>query len=394
MGYPSLVFQSPLNFGVSLMNNDIKTEIFEYISYNHIKKERCILAELFPSKYILNNDKYNLYLEEADRIKLIYEIISVCFGLEGEKKGNYFLFKFLYLMQARSINYENLYQEMKFILENNKYDFSKFSSIENKLIEIVKYEKDNLDYIIILAIGALNAADLKQKKFKVKPELPESFEKCKEFMDETINIDFYGTIVDMVPFQTQRILINLIASTDNLSLFKFEYFTNYFTKKELLTFNEEEKQFSFEFIKRDINEERINEADYSKFDYNDFIEKTDFNKFLKVIEPQLTKGKGISIINNSIDEDTAKKSIIRYFVLCKKRNTILKFNYSTQEIQKDAEKCFYLPYMILDSVEKEKDTNSINIHRTMQNFGFLGDKNFGISLGNVNYEKYFKEYLN
>ena len=394
MGFSSLVFQGPLNFGVSLMNNDIKTEIFEYISYNHIKKERCILAQLFPSKYIYNNDKYNLYLEEEDRIKLIYEIINVCFGLEGEKKGNYFLFKFLYLMQARSINYENLYQEMKFILENNKYDFSKFSSIENKLIEIVKYEKENLDYIIILATAGLNAADFKQKKYKVKPELPESFEKCKEFMDETINIDFYGTIVDMVPFQTQRILINLIASNDNLSLFQFEYFTNYFTKKELLTFNEEEKQFSFEFIKRDINEERINEADYSKFDYNDFIEKTDFNKFLKVIEPQLIGGKGISIINNSIDEDTAKKSIIRYFVLCKKRNTILKFNYSTQEIQKDAEKCFYLPYMILDSVEKEKDTNSINIHRTMQNFGFLGDKNFGISLGNVNYEKYFKEYLN
>ena len=115
---------------------------------------------------------------------------------------------------------------------------------------------------------------------------------------------------------------------------------------------------------------------------------------MKKIEPQLTEGKGISIINNSIDEDTAKKSIIRYFVLCKKRNTILKFNYSTQEIQKDAANCFYLPYMILDSVEKEKDTNSINIHRTMQNFGFLGDKNFGISLGNVNYEKYFKEYLN
>ena len=85
----------------------------------------------------------------------------------------------------------------------------------------------------------------------------------------------------MVPFQTQRILINLIASNDNLSLFKFEYFTNYFTKKELLTFNEEEKQFSFEFIKRDINEERINDADYSDFDYNDFIEAmlyaADFN---------------------------------------------------------------------------------------------------------------------
>ena len=73
----------------------------------------------------------------------------------------------------------------------------------------------------------------------LKPELPDSLEECKKFMNETINVEFYGTIVNMVPFQTQKILIDLIASNDNLSIFKFEYFTDYFTKKELLTFDDD-----------------------------------------------------------------------------------------------------------------------------------------------------------
>ena len=44
LGYPSLVFKSHILFGVSLMDNDVNKEIFEYISYNHIKKDRCVLA--------------------------------------------------------------------------------------------------------------------------------------------------------------------------------------------------------------------------------------------------------------------------------------------------------------------------------------------------------------
>ena len=237
MGYPTLIFKGLLNFGVSLMDNNIRTEIFEYTNNNHIRKERCILAQLFPSKYLLNDENFNVYLEENDRLDLIYELIKLCFGLKGKKNGNYFLFKFLYLTQTRSINYENLYQEMKLILENSekkKYNLAQFNSRETNLIEIVKYEKENLDYKII---------NFKQVINTIKPELPELLEECKDFMNETINVDYYGTILDMVPFQTQKILIDLIASSDNLSLFRFEYFTNYFTKKELLSFDNEKKIF-------------------------------------------------------------------------------------------------------------------------------------------------------
>jgi hypothetical protein len=176
LGYPSLVFQNNIDkFGVALMDNKIETQIYEYINYNHIKKERCVLAHLFPSVYLENID---LNLDEQDRLDLIYELISISLGMKQNAKGNYFLFKYLYLMQSRSIIYENLYQEIKIELEkaNNKnYDLSLIKNKEIKCIEIVNYEKDNLEYIITLSSGAVSTVDAQKKKYKVRPELPEIF---------------------------------------------------------------------------------------------------------------------------------------------------------------------------------------------------------------------------
>ena len=395
LGYPSLVFKSQTNFGVSLMEDNVNTEIYEYMSYNHIKKERCVLAQLFPSKYNENNE---FSLTESERLDLIYELLSVCFGLNGRKKGNYFLFKFLYLTQSRNIFFDNLYQEIISILENNKnkkYDLTEVKSKEKKCIEIVNYEKENLEYIITISSGALSTIDLKQKKYKTRPELPEIFEECKEFLNEKINIDFYGTVVNIVPFEIQKILVSLIASNDNLSIFRFEYFTNYFTRKELLTFNEEQKKFSFEFIKRDPNDEsKRNKGNYMEMDYNDFINSKDINQFLKTLDAKLSQDKGLSILNYDIDDSTCRKTIIRYFVLSKKKNNVLKLYYKAFEIPKDVENNFYLPELVFDCVEKEKDKNVINIHRIKHNFKFLDNEQLGISLSNINYEKYFNEFLN
>ena len=395
LGYPSLVFKSQTNFGVSLMDDNVNTEIYEYMSYNHIKKERCVLAQLFPSKYNENNE---FSLTESERLDLIYELLSVCFGLNGRKKGNYFLFKFLYLTQSRNIFFDNLYQEIISILENSKnkkYDLTEVKSKEKKCIEIVNYEKENLEYIITISSGALSTIDLKQKKYKTRPELPEIFEECKEFLNEKINIDFYGTVVNIVPFEIQKILVSLIASNDNLSIFRFEYFTNYFTRKELLTFNEEQKKFSFEFIKRDPNDEsKRNKGLYIDFDYKEFLNNQDISQFLKKIDNILSQDKGLSILNYDIDDSTCRKTIIRYFVLSKKKNNVLKLYYKAFEIPKDVENNFYLPELVFDCVEKEKDKNVINIHRIKHNFKFLDNEQLGISLSNINYEKYFNEFLN
>ena len=402
LGYPTLVFKDFNVYGILLMNNDIKTEIFEYISYNHIKKERCVLAHLFPSKY---DENINLFLDEQDRLDLIYELIMICFGLNKIKKGNYFLFKYLYLMQSRCIYYENLYVEMKTILENannnnqnKKYDLSIIKSKEIKCIEIVNYEKDNLEYMIIMSSGVSSTVDLKQKKYKTRPDLPESLEECKEFMNEKFNIDYYGLQVNIVPYQIYKIIITLVASNDNISIFRFEYFTDYFTKKELLTFYDEKKEFSFEFIKRDKSNEFDDRGDYHEMPYKKFLSDVkDFNKFLRDIDVILKEKEGIEIENIEnilVDEDNVKETMIRYFVLSKKKNNVIKISYKMFELSKDIEKNFYLPDLVFDCVEKEKDKNIINIHRIKHNFKFLEINHLGIVLSNINYDNYFKDNFN
>ena len=393
LGYPSLVFQTNDNFGVKLMDNKIEKQIYEYINYNHIKKERCVLAHLFPSVYLENIE---LNLDEQDRLDLIYELISISLGLKQNAKGNYFLFKYLYLMQSRSINYENLYQEIKMILEkanNKKYDLSLIKNKEIKCIEIVNYEKDNLEYIITLSSNAISTVDIKKKKYKVRPELPEVFGN-KELLDEKFNIDYYGLIVNLVPYEIYKIFISLIASNDNLSIFRFEYFTNYFTRKELLTFHDEKKEFTFDFINHENNEDDGERGDFEEISYRDYLQKKDFNQFLREIDEILKEKEGIEIINSMIEENTTKKTMIRYFVLSKKKNNVLKLTYKMYEVSKDIEKNFYLPDTILDCVEKDKDRNILNIHRIKHNFKFLEKDHLVISLNNMNYEKYMEEYFN
>ena len=409
LGYPSLVFHGEnicCDFGIHLMkNNDINKEIFEYINYNHIRKERCFLAQVFPSIYELKKEKNNLYLDENERLDLIYELISISLGMKENTNGNYFLFKYLYLMQSRCIKFESLYQEIKIILENanntqknQRYDLSLIKTKEIKCIEVVNYEKENIEYIITLSSGARSTVDLKgKKKYKSRPELPENFEECKEFLNEPFNNEYYGLNVNIVPYEIEKILISTVASNDNMTIFRFDFFTNYFTRKELLTFDDEKKQFSFDFIKRDPNDESINiRGDFEEKDYRKFLtEKKDFNQFLREIDEILNEKDGILIQNNFFDNiETSKKSIIRYFVLSKKKNSVLKMSYKLYDAQKDIEKNFYLPNMIFDCVEKEKDKNIINIHRIKHNFNFLEKDQIGISLSNLNYDKYINENFN
>ena len=186
LGFPTLVMQSSDNtfiqkFGVNILNNDINKEIYEYSNYNLIKKDRCVLSYLFPSMYYKNDENK---LEDSDRCDLIYELINRVLGLNENNEGNYFLFKTLYLMQSRSIKYDNLYQEMKSILEktgNDKYDLNKINQAEKGIIQFVNYEVENMKK----TIDKHNSGN--DEKNESKPNLPEQYNKWEVNMLMEIN---------------------------------------------------------------------------------------------------------------------------------------------------------------------------------------------------------------
>ena len=265
MGYPSMIIKKskdnevPL-FGLNLLKkNNLDQEIFEYINYNHIRKQRCILALLFPN----SDDNNENILKEKDRLDLIYELIQICLGLDDKKGGNYFLFKYIYLMQTRKIIYDNLYIEMKQLLENankvnnNKYDLSIFKSNEKKCISLINSEYDE-NYNLINLICNIDPTAQHNKKYFSKLFLPDCFHACNEFLDENVNKEYLGLVSDIIPHKIRKIKINRIASNDNLSILRMEYFTTYFTRKELMTLSEEKNDFIYENIRRNENKEKKN----------------------------------------------------------------------------------------------------------------------------------------
>ena len=252
------------------MNNTVETEIYKYINYNHIRKERCIFALLFPSSY----EKYGEenYLDENDRNDLIYDLISRILGINENKERNYFLFKYLYLMQTRSIKYENLYLEMKEILnkanKNNKYDMEKINELEKNFIELINYETSE-------ALNRITNGKIKQEK----PQLPQNIITLSQSFqkEEKIYQDYIGCISDIIPHETGKIEIKIEASGKYSKIIKLEYFTTFYTKKELLSLEEQKKQFSYEFV---ANERKVEKNNDNNFENNDRDVVLDLSKFI------------------------------------------------------------------------------------------------------------------
>ena len=401
MGYPTLVFKKSSEenislFGVNIMNNDINSEIFEYISYNQIKKERCLLSFLFPSCHSKNEENK---LDENDRNDLIYELINNCLGLNEAKEGNYILFKAIFLMQSRSIKYINLYEEIKEILKkanqnnNNKYDVTKIEKAEKECIELIKYETYNENYIIEISQNK-NSND---KKYKTKPKLSEVFKSSELIIDDNNNKEYIGNISNFIPHEIGKIEIILTAANKIMSIFRFEYFTTFFTKKQLVDLNNENKEFKYENVKRgDITEKDNNEDkmyEILNFDFSILKEKKNELDFLTYIEEKINyKNNKMIVIENKdvLNKKIVKSSLLRYYIISKNRN-VFKIEINKKESNKDILNNVYLPDSIHNFVEGNGFCNLFNIHRIKNEFRFLTTSSIGISIKTVNAERYFKD---
>ena len=94
-----------------------------------------------------------------------------------------------------------------------------------------------------------------------------------------------------------------------------------------------------------------------------------------------------------VNKKEIKCTLIRYYILSKKKN-ILKIGIIKNEgITKDIENNYCLPEQIYYLADENKICNLFNIHRIKNDFNFLESSSIGINLKVLKAEKYFKENL-
>ena len=385
LGFPTLIM-IPSNdiitkFGINLLNNDINKEMYEYSNFNLIKKGRCILSYLFPSYYYKNEENK---LEEKDKCDLIYELINRALGINNKNEGNYFLFKTLYLMQPRSIKYENLYQEMKSILGKGKYNLDKIIEVESEVIKYVENEVNNTMNFILY-----NKKDGNQNQLKV----PNIYFKWEKLISDDFGRQFIGCISNIFPYEIGKIEINMKTK----DILRFKFYTTYFTKQELSKLTSQNKPFVYENLSRDSlilkkNKHNSNNEEEFRTDFSILKEKKNIKQLIEYFSEKLKEKKAVIIENSDIlNKYEVKNTFNRYYIYGKDKKKIANTNISTVEIGLDEINNCYLPENICNLIEENQIINFLNVHRIKSEFRFFENNDIQLHLKLQSYEKYFKD---
>ena len=263
LGYPSpIIKQIPKDdqndqkwpiFGVKLINGNIDTHIYEYININHNNNNLCLLRLLLPNE---NDDDKTRIISDEQAKKYILKIWNNCLG----DKNNYPLFKYLYLNPGRSLRYENLYEEIKNIISKEKD--CKFENYEEKEKKFI----NNVDKEVEKCIN-----DMKDEDTEVvdeddcePPPVMQNYFKCS---DEAMK-KFLGYNCDIIPGEIIREEISQIANGDYLAMYRLEYYTKYYSTKELREKLIQEEKNKKENIKAEVikNDENENEKEKDNID--------------------------------------------------------------------------------------------------------------------------------
>ena len=280
---PTEIQKWPL-FGEKLINGDINKHIYEYVVPNHRKNAICLLSMLFPSEYQKKenekvekkkekeDNEYNFYInrnesdEDEKKIKIIiseekkkkilFDIITNCLG----SRNNYALFKYIYLMPARSLLYKNLYEEIVACFKDDKsYNLEEFKEKEDKYIKNIEREINyNIEKVRKKGNTPSNYYmndddDDDEYENGAIPAGVEIF-KCK---DKTLK-KFIGFISDIIPGEIVREEIVEIATSSSMAMYRLEYFTKYYKVDELrdILLNHKDKV-------KDENKEKENKKEAS-----------------------------------------------------------------------------------------------------------------------------------
>ena len=436
-----LIFEDNEKSSENDLTLKLKKHIFKYIGINHKKPAFCLLSLLFPEEE--ENEKKNddeELIEEKKRIKLIYDLLKLM--LLG--KGNYCLFKYIYLLPSRSIYYKNLYEEMIEIIEkenainSNLYNLADITKNSKLCIKRINYEVNKTIKDI-----KNNNIYLDEYKNNEEYKLPKLMEKYYIVSDEVEK--FIGTNPNMIHSDIVREEIQKIASGSSMFMMRIEYFTKYKTPDEIrkvlnnpkIIDKKEENKEEFKDqtkekekeIKENINtkeilnekdieqlidlendkneekkvqeseainnkeEENEGETEINSEDEYQRISKIDISEVKKEIDGKEFMFEILSNLHrNSLDkiiiEDSSiknlkkvKSSLIRFVIITTQTSdSDMDIKISEKDITNEARENYYYPNFFIDRIKNRNISNFMNINRIRSDLSFIKNNHIGINI--------------
>ena len=389
----------------------LNRHIFKYISYYHENVDFCLLSRLMPeldeNGEIIN--EVNKSITDKQRKDLIYDFLKLM--LLG--KGNYTIFKYIYLSPARCILYNNLYEEMLDILEqennsvkDNIYNLTEIKQNAEICIKKINYEVD-------MTLKYLKDSEIINDEIEYK--LPEKMEKY--FVQNDDVEKYIGNNPNLIPGEIVKEKVLILTQEGRIYLMRLEYITEFKTPEEirnklLLEQNEngegnknnkdENKNKENKTKKEDKNIENPEEDDNESIDsdsgsspslkldiskVNHELDKKDL--LLEIIRKYRTERNNLIITNSSFLEKKekekekikAKSTLIRFIMLnLTTQQSPMVMRISQNNIPDDVKQNYYYPLSFWDFLKGEDASNFMNIYRIRNDLPFLKKKQIGINV--------------
>ena len=264
-------------------NGDQLTNVYEY-NNTSILDDRIIglLTEIFYHESNLKGHKN----------ELIYLLMDKCF----KNGGNFFIFKYLYLLPSRSIYYDNLFEEL-------------FSNLDEEYKQKLAYINNIKEYFITRIEG--KPYDITNIYLEYNPNI--------KVVD-----NFKGYNAEYLPGEVLKKEIQIVTQTEFIELIKIEYYTKVYPINDLRNLykdrvppkkenNEIVVQNSDKSFKGIINIEDEDNDNFSLLDKKENLDKNFIKKF--------KSGKKITIRFNNDKKNNKEeeiKTIISYIIINKK----------------------------------------------------------------------------
>ena len=361
-------------FGVSYMKSNNTEEIFKYVSNIKLYETHCILAQLFPCSdlSLYDNDEFiknEQILTDNEKVEYIYKLLKLALL----NKGNYCLFKYIYLTQSRFIiKYKNLYEEIIDILsneKNNKYDLSEIKEKAEIYIKLLNYEFNkvlgNKNYLE-------NEESVLQLQYKIKNEYN---------IYETIE-NFTGFIPKHIPNKISKAFYSINQEFGKYMIITLKYYTTYediknLRIKKLQEQNQEDDDDDEKEINNNENQNIKIEDEIGDFLPIDIVEEEFQDKeysFLTNIYERFKKNNNNTFglqFDNSEDNKNIKLTLVRYILVNSSDKDLIFKEKPEKEIN---DQNYFIPQLPNIGYSYEENFGEIfNIYRRNCNYKFLND---------------------